>query len=120
MTITELIPTVQRLSHTDKLLLLQILVQELIKSEGVDTEGTDSAQQITGSYEASQSSVVRETPNVSESLVTPLTLEERRAFLQQPLEERQRLLAQQAEAMADHYTQDPEWQALMAGDIIDY
>lgn len=34
MTVPELIPTIQRLSHTEKLLLLQVLVQELLNTEG--------------------------------------------------------------------------------------
>ncbi len=49
-----------------------------------------------------------------------LTLQERQNFLKQPLEERQQLLAQQAEAMADHYTQNTAWQELSTGDIAEY
>ena len=36
---------------------------------------------------------------------TSLTIEERRAFLNQPLEECRRLLSQQAEAIRFHYAQ---------------
>ena len=50
----------------------------------------------------------------------PLSLCDRRAFLKLPLEERQRLLAEQAEEMAEHYQQNTEWRELEAGDIIDY
>jgi hypothetical protein len=50
----------------------------------------------------------------------PLSLSARRAFLQLPLEERRRILAEQAEAMALHYQQDTEWQELQAGDLIEY
>jgi hypothetical protein len=34
----------------------------------------------------------------------------RHEFLQLPLEERRRMLAQQAETMKDHYQNDSEWQ----------
>jgi cell division protein FtsL len=37
-----------------------------------------------------------------------------------PLEERRRILAEQAEAMAVHYQQDSEWQELQVGDLIEY
>jgi uncharacterized protein YuzE len=50
----------------------------------------------------------------------PLSLCDRRAFLQLPLEERRRILAEQAQAMAHHYQQDAEWQELQAGDLIEY
>ena len=49
-----------------------------------------------------------------------LTLEQRRAFLKLPLEERRCLLKQQAAQMANHYQHNPEWKELLAGDIIDY
>jgi uncharacterized protein YuzE len=49
-----------------------------------------------------------------------LSLKERRAFLQLPLEERRRIMAEQAEALAFHYEQDSEWQELQIGDVIDY
>lgn len=49
-----------------------------------------------------------------------LTLAQRRAFMQLPLQERRRILAEQAEAMMEHYQQDTEWQELLAGDILDY
>ncbi len=48
------------------------------------------------------------------------SLSDRRAFLQLPLEERRRILSEQAEAMALHYEQDTEWQELQAGDLIEY
>ncbi len=50
----------------------------------------------------------------------PLSLSDRRAFLKLPMEERRRLLTEQAEAMAEHYQQNTEWQELQAGDIIEY
>jgi hypothetical protein len=49
-----------------------------------------------------------------------LTLTERQAFLRLPLEERQRILADRAEAMKEHYEQDVEWKDFLAGDIIEY
>jgi hypothetical protein len=50
---------------------------------------------------------------------TELTLEDRRAFLRQPLSQRQLILAQQAQQMVEHYQTSTEWRELMAGDIID-
>lgn len=35
-----------------------------------------------------------------------------------PLEERQRILAEQAELMLPHYQQDTEWQELETGDLV--
>ncbi|WP_256871708.1 hypothetical protein [Nostoc sp. TCL26-01] len=37
-----------------------------------------------------------------------------------PLEERRRILAEQAEQMLLHYQQDKEWQELETGDLLDY
>ena len=54
---------------------------------------------------------------------TPLSLIERREFLKLPIEQRRRILAQQAEQMAEHYEQEFErlerelWQGC---DIIEY
>lgn len=50
----------------------------------------------------------------------PLTLAERQAFLQQPIAERRRVLAEQAAAIQNHYEQNTDWQDLMAGDIVEY
>lgn len=50
---------------------------------------------------------------------TNLTLADRRAFLRQPLAQRQLILAQQAQQMVEHYQTSTEWRELMAGDIID-
>jgi hypothetical protein len=50
---------------------------------------------------------------------TELTLADRRAFLRQPLAQRQQILAKQAQQMVVHYETSTEWQELMAGDIID-
>jgi len=55
---------------------------------------------------------------------TPLmSLVERRAFMKLPIEERRRVLAAQADRMAEHYEIEPErserepWQG---GDIVEY
>lgn len=49
-----------------------------------------------------------------------LNIEQRRAFLRLPLEERRCILEQQAENMVNHYQQNLEWQEFLAGDIIEY
>jgi transcriptional regulator with XRE-family HTH domain len=50
----------------------------------------------------------------------PLALIEHRAFMRLPLTERNRILAEQAEKMADFYEQDTEWRDTQGGDFIDY
>jgi Zn-dependent peptidase ImmA (M78 family)/DNA-binding XRE family transcriptional regulator len=50
----------------------------------------------------------------------PLALIERRAFMRLPITERNRVLAEQAEKMADFYEQDTEWRETQGGDFIDY
>ena len=47
-------------------------------------------------------SVQKNVPLASQTL-------DRRAFMKLPIEERRRILAEQAEAMTDHYEQDSEW-----------
>ena len=47
----------------------------------------------------------------------PLTLIQRRNFMQLPLEERRRLMAQQADKLSEHYDQDQEWRDLGGGDM---
>jgi transcriptional regulator with XRE-family HTH domain len=54
------------------------------------------------------------------STAVPLPVVERRAFMKLPLEERRRLLAEQAAKLADHYAQDAEWRELEAGDLVEY
>jgi hypothetical protein len=44
----------------------------------------------------------------------------RREFMKLPLEERRRILAEQAKLMLRHYQQDKGWQELQTGDLIDY
>jgi Zn-dependent peptidase ImmA (M78 family) len=50
----------------------------------------------------------------------PLPVIERRAFMELPLEERRRLLAEQAARLAEHYAQDTEWREIGEGDIVEY
>ena len=50
----------------------------------------------------------------------PLSLIQRQAFLKLPLEERRRILAEQAEKMAAHYEEDMAWKTLEGEDIIEY
>ena len=58
-------------------------------------------------------------PKAAEAQQT-LSLAQRRAFMKLPLEERRRILAQQAEGMLVHYQQNSEWQELQTGDLIEY
>lgn len=44
----------------------------------------------------------------------------RREFMKLSLEERRRILAEQAELMLLHYQQNSEWQELQTGDLFDY
>ncbi|MCF4970597.1 hypothetical protein [Nostoc sp. CMAA1605] len=44
----------------------------------------------------------------------------RREFMKLPLEERRRILAEQAEQILLHYQQDKEWQELETGNLLDY
>ena len=48
------------------------------------------------------------------------SLSERRQFLKLPKEERERILSEQAEEMADFYEHDTEWQEWEGGPIVEY
>ncbi len=48
-----------------------------------------------------------------------LTLAQRRAFMQLPIEARRRILAQQAQDIADVYEPDADWKEFQAGDFVD-
>lgn len=50
----------------------------------------------------------------------PLSLVERRAFMKLPLEERRRILAEQAEKMVAHYEHDSEWRDFQVGDLVEH
>ncbi|MBM4031755.1 MAG: hypothetical protein FJ291_08225 [Planctomycetes bacterium] len=49
----------------------------------------------------------------------PLGLAQRRAFMRLPMQERRRILAEQAERMASHYEHDAEVRDLGGGDFLD-
>lgn len=108
MSISELLPSVQNLSHSEKLLLLKVLVGELLAAEGVASDSILEAELVdsvtsTGSQ-----------PDDSNSLKT------RYSFLQKPLSERRQVLAAQADAMQNHYETNTEWKDLLVGDIVEY
>ena len=50
----------------------------------------------------------------------PMTFIRRRSFMDLPLEERHRILEQQAAELKSHYEEDSEREELQGGDIIDY
>ncbi|MBZ8180557.1 DUF2283 domain-containing protein [Oscillatoria salina] len=58
--------------------------------------------------------------NLGQANQHSLSLEQRKDFLKLPLEERRRILAQQATDMVTHYQQNVEWKEFLLGDIIDY
>ncbi|WP_121970612.1 hypothetical protein [Leptolyngbya sp. BC1307] len=111
MTITELIPTVKELSSTDKLLLLQLLVQELLQSEGIAHQPS-----------IFDDSPIESTPQPAEDEddEDDLTIEERLEILRKPPKERGEILAKQAEAMQAYYEQNTEWKDWPVDDIIEY
>ncbi|MBX3325188.1 MAG: ImmA/IrrE family metallo-endopeptidase [Nitrospira sp.] len=50
----------------------------------------------------------------------PLSLIERRAFMKLPLEERRRILSEQAEKLKSHYSEDAASGELQSGDFVEY
>ncbi|MFY4730127.1 helix-turn-helix domain-containing protein [Nitrospira sp. BLG_2] len=50
----------------------------------------------------------------------PLTLIERRAFMKLPLEERRRILSEQAEKLKSHYSEGADRSDLQSGDFVEY
>lgn len=50
----------------------------------------------------------------------PLSLIERRAFMKLSLDERRKILENQAEKAAVHYSRDKEWEDFQGGDFIEY
>ena len=50
----------------------------------------------------------------------PVSLSQRRAFLNLPLEQRREVLAKQAEKLAPYYQAHPDWQNWQGGDFLDY
>lgn len=54
------------------------------------------------------------------SLVSELPILDRVSLLKLPRAERDRILAERAEAMAPEYALDPEWKEFLGGDFIEY
>lgn len=114
MTITELMPTVKKLSQQDKLLLIQMIVQEMVETENVANQNPLNID-----TDNSLKTAVAEI-HAEEEDEDDFTLEEIVAFLKKPLAERNRILAEQAEAMRPYYEQNTEWKEWLAGDIVEY
>jgi hypothetical protein len=53
-------------------------------------------------------------------LVSDLPILDRSSLLKLPRAERNRLLAERAEAMASEYELDPDWREFLGGDFIEY
>jgi hypothetical protein len=54
------------------------------------------------------------------SLVSDLPILDRSSLLKLPRVERDRILAERAEAMAPEYALDPDWKEFLGGDFIEY
>jgi hypothetical protein len=54
------------------------------------------------------------------SLVSELPILDRSSLLKLPRAERDRILAERAEAMAPEYKLDPDWKEFLGGDFIEY
>jgi hypothetical protein len=50
----------------------------------------------------------------------PMNLEQRRAFLRLPMEERGRILEEQAAHLEEHYREDESWREIQDGDIVEF
>jgi len=57
-------------------------------------------------------------PLQAEGITLPAV--ERRSFMKLPLQERRRILAEQAEKLSAHYAQDSEWREMEGGDLVEY
>jgi hypothetical protein len=53
-------------------------------------------------------------------LVSQLPILDRASLLKLPRAERDRILAERAEAMAPEYALDPDWKEFLGGDFIEY
>ncbi|MBD2305644.1 hypothetical protein H6G17_08950 [Chroococcidiopsis sp. FACHB-1243] len=71
-------------------------------------------------HHASQSDFDLEQAKLMKATNSTLSINQRRAFMKLSLEERRQLLAQQAQAMQQHYQQDEQWRQLETGDFCDY
>jgi hypothetical protein len=52
--------------------------------------------------------------------IKQLSLSQRQEFINLPIEERRRILEQQANQIQDHYQEDIQWREWLEGDILDY
>lgn len=50
----------------------------------------------------------------------PSSTQEKRAFMRLPIEERRRILEQQAQDLAEHYSQSGEWRDIEGADFVEY
>lgn len=114
MTTAERMPTVKKSSKTDKLLLTQMIVQEMVETENV------SNQNLKIDIDNPSETAADETCAEEEEDEDDLTLEKRTAFLKKPLAERRTIMAEQAEAMQSYYQQNMAWKDWLAGDIVEY
>ena len=120
----------------------QDVLHILLQDAPIDkTESTLSGMKI--NYDSQGNTVTLEITNASEKVTNPfsieyivespqkeaktasktssqLTISQRRDFLKLPIAERRRILAQQANKLAEHYQKDTEWQEWSVGDIIEY
>lgn len=54
------------------------------------------------------------------SLETDLSVEQRLQILKLPLQQRNKVLSESAQAMLSHYENDTQWQELSGGDFLEY
>ena len=113
MTLAELMPTVKKLSNTDKLLLIQLIVQEMVEAEDV----SHPLPEVDADSLSKQNHHELYDEEEDED---DLTIEERLEILRKPPKERGEILAKQAEAMQAYYEQNTEWKDWPVEDIIEY
>jgi hypothetical protein len=99
-------------------------VTDSLKKNSMNTQLVDFIVQTIHNLPLAERELVKqklETINIDRDSTNDgeLTLAERKAFLRNPLAERQAILAAQAEQIASHYHNSTEWRELMLGDIID-
>lgn len=88
-----------------------------------DKKGISSSKLIAHLVEAHLYEVEEEVERTPEETIEeeqPLSLIERRAFMKLPINERRRIMAEQAEKMAQYYERNSEWKELQGGDIVEY
>jgi hypothetical protein len=103
--------------------LVRILVEEIDEQSGSDNDSFSdeistrdlmNLAMVGGSfdflYDEPDIYTLEDGEPVSIQEISKVTKGDRRAFMQLSIEERRRILAQQAEAMVEHYQQDLTWQ----------